>query len=197
MRRLISSKFRKTKSILKATCAPWQYVGVNIWPYVCAPVQIMAPGNASTSDQDFKLFSKVVELLRSTKNMHIWFVKWDLGTVRLVLFSDASFENEKGFKRQLGYVIALGDVTGPEHIVHYGRNRCRCVVRSVMAAEVQGLVLGFDYASIVRNTICEIIGRKVPLEAYVDSNHLYNVVAKFGETATVIHFCFVRFLREV
>lgn len=51
-----------------------------------------------------------------------------------------------------------------------------------MAAEVQGLVLGFDYAFVIRQLLFEILGRKICLEAFVDSKTLFNVVGKDGAT---------------
>lgn len=51
-----------------------------------------------------------------------------------------------------------------------------------MAAEVQGLVLGFDYAIFIRQLLYETLGRKLDLEAYTDSKNLFNIDAKDGAT---------------
>lgn len=69
------------------------------------------------------------------------------------------------------------------NIVHFGSNKCKRIARSVMAAEVQALVLGFDYAFIVKDLIEEIIGRSIRLEALIDSKTVFNVIAKDGQTA--------------
>lgn len=98
------------------------------------------------------------------------------------MVSDAYFYNTKDLKSHLGYVISLVDKTGSAKIFHYGSNRCRRVARSVMETEVQGLVLGFEFAFIIRQVLLEIIGRKLCFEAYTDSKTLLNIVAKDGAT---------------
>lgn len=47
-----------------------------------------------------------------------------------------------------------------------------------MAAEVHGFVLGYDYSLTLKNILGELLGREVPLEAFVDSRTLFIVVAK-------------------
>lgn len=111
------------------------------------------------------------------------YVPLDLQTACIVLLTDASFANAKGLKSQSGYVIYLVDGQGKANIVHYGPNRFKRISRKVMAAEVHGLVLSFDYAYILRDLVSEIIGGKVTIEAFVDSKTLFNVVAKDGATS--------------
>lgn len=79
------------------------------------------------------------------------------------MVSHASFANTEDLKSQLGYVITLADYTGSPDIVHYGCYQFRRVARSVMEAELQGLVLGFDFAFIIRQLLLEILGRKYAL----------------------------------
>lgn len=45
-----------------------------------------------------------------------------------------------------------------------------------MAAEIQALVLGFDYAFLVKDLVEEILGRKMRIEAMIDSETVFNVV---------------------
>lgn len=47
------------------------------------------------------------------------FVPLDLNKVKLVLISDAWFENAWDLRSQLGYIIALVDIKGQTNIVHY------------------------------------------------------------------------------
>lgn len=86
-------------------------------------------------------------------------------------------------KTQLGYTLFMVDDSGRCNIVHYGRNRCQRFSRSVMDAEVQALVLGFDYSYVVKDLIEELMGRKLRLEALVDRKTLYTVIAKDATTA--------------
>jgi len=51
-----------------------------------------------------------------------------------------------------------------------------------MAAEIHGLIYGFDNAYVARSLVEEILGIKVPIDGYVDSRTLFNVVAKNAGT---------------
>lgn len=90
---------------------------------------------------------------------------FDLDSVRLVLLTDASFANARDFKIQLGYIILMVDNHDNCNIILFGSNRCRRVARSVMAAELFELMLGFDYAFVVRDFLEDMTGRVLPLEA--------------------------------
>lgn len=78
--------------------------------------------------------------------------------------------------------MLMVDKNGRCNTIHYGSSRFKRVVRSVMADEIQALVLGFDYAYIVKDLAKEIIGRKLKMEALVDSRTVFNVVAKDGQS---------------
>ena len=51
-----------------------------------------------------------------------------------------------------------------------------------MAAEIHGLLYRFDSAYIIMLTLQEILGREIDLEGQVDSQTLFNVVAKYAST---------------
>lgn len=52
-----------------------------------------------------------------------------------------------------------------------------------MAAELFGLVLGFDYTYVVCELIEDITGRRFAIEALVDSKTAFGVVAKQSQTS--------------
>jgi hypothetical protein len=73
--------------------------------------------------------------------------------VRVAVFTDASFANCDDCKSQLGFVICMTDKTDAANIVHIGSFKCRRITRSVMAAELHGLVMGFDHAFVVASLL--------------------------------------------
>ena len=52
-----------------------------------------------------------------------------------------------------------------------------------MAAELLALVYGFDNAFIIQHTLKEVLGKIVPIDAFVDSRTTFNCVAKQSGTA--------------
>ena len=51
-----------------------------------------------------------------------------------------------------------------------------------MTAEVQALILGFDYAFMIKTLVEEILGTELVIEAMIDSRTVFNVVAKKAKT---------------
>lgn len=159
-----------------------QYIGVNCRPDVCAPVQLVAPGREPTSKDEYRTLKKVITHLQATADVGLNFVPLELETCRLVLFTDASFANARDLKSQLGFLLLMADANDNANIVHFGSSRCQRVTRSVLASEIHSLVLGFDVAYVVQHMLNEIIGRKLKIEAYVDSRSTFDIVAKQGKT---------------
>lgn len=102
--------------------------------------------------------------------------------MRFVLLTDESFANAEGLKSQLGYVLIMVDDSEKWKILHYDSNKCRRIARSVMAAKIQALVLGFEHAFLIKDLAEEVIGKKMDLEAMIDSSTVFYVVAKDGAT---------------
>lgn len=94
------------------------------------------------------------------------------------LFTDAPFPNTHDHKSQLWFVLLLIDDHDNCNIEHFGSSRCKCVVRSVLSAELHALTFGFDSAFYLRELASEITGKRMPLEVYVDSKTLSDLVAK-------------------
>ena len=177
--KLTIAKTQKEFSSMRALA---QYIGVNTRPDICAPIQLIAPGNKQTTTAEFKSLTKTTNFLTKTKNQGLDFIKLNLESARIVLATDASFANTADLKSQLGYFIMLVDDKQRCNVLHYGSNKCQRIARSVMAAEIQALMLGFDYAFYVRDLLEEILGRSFKIEAMIDSKTVFNVVAKDGKT---------------
>ena len=92
-----------------------------------------------------------------------------------VIFNGANNDN---LKSQLGFVLILVDGSGHGCIIQYECIRCKRVTRSVMAAEVHGLIYGFDEDYLARNMLEEVLRQKREIDGYIDSRTVFNVVAK-------------------
>lgn len=75
----------------------------------------------------------------------------------------------------------MTDKTGTANLIHFESNRCKRVTRSVMAAEIHALVLSFDYAYIIKHMIGELLNMYIPLQAYMYSRTVFDVIAKDGK----------------
>lgn len=86
-----------------------QYIGVNTHPDVCTNVQLVAPGSAPTTNGEYKSFSKTVTYLHETGAYGLKFRALGMETMRILVFSEASFTNTRYMGSQLGFVISIDD----------------------------------------------------------------------------------------
>lgn len=162
--------------------ALFQHTGVNKGPDVCSNTQRIAPGAENTTPYELKDFEKIYVHLHKTAGTRMSFVRLDHESVKIVVITYASFGNEKVLQSQLGFLILLCDEQGNANIVHNGSRRCKRVTRYVMAAEIHSLVIVFDYEFVIRDMVEDMLDKRVPLEAHVDSNTVFDVVAEDGDT---------------
>lgn len=97
--------------------------------------------------------------MKQIKNAVLQYTKINLYTAHVFLFSDALFETARGLKIKSGYLILLLDDENSAKIIHFGsQRRCR-VVPSLMAAEIDDLVLGFNQAFAIQIYLRELTGQ--------------------------------------
>lgn len=105
-----------------------------------------------------------------------------MNSIRIIAFTDSSFANTKVLHSQLVFVSVMAGQHGRWNILHFSSVKCKHVTRSVMAAEMHGMVLGFNHAFVVRDIISEMFERDTELEAYVDSKTVFEVLANQATT---------------
>jgi hypothetical protein len=106
----------------------------------------------------------------------------DLDTCRVDVFTDASFECSEAYKSQLGFLICLADAGLNANIVHFGSQKCKRITRSVMAAELHALIVCFDNEIIIRQMISEILRREIPIDVYIDSKTVFDMISHLSAT---------------
>lgn len=121
--------------------------------------------------------------MRETKHAGLLFVKFHLKLLRMVLFTDATFANDRGYKLKLGCVIHIYDENNNGNIVHFGSARYKLAVSSVLAAELHTLSRGYENDYFLRQLASEIIGHRITFEAYPDSKTLFDMVTKDAATS--------------
>lgn len=102
--------------------------------------------------------------------------------MRIMVLTDASFENCRGLRSQLGFVIYMVDANGRCNEINFGSNRCKRVTCSVLASEFHYIIVGFDFAYILRNLMSDMLGREVEVETLVDSKTVFEIISKDGNS---------------
>jgi len=74
-----------------------------------------------------------------------------------MIFTDASFANNKDLSSQIGFVIVLTDQNRTANIIHWSSIKYKRVTRSVLASELYALAYGFDIGAAIKSTIQKIL----------------------------------------
>jgi len=122
--------------------------------------------------------------------------------LKLFVFVDSSFANNKDFSSQIGYVIVMATetvkhtelsfrnsvdgkktITIKGNILHWSSIKCKRVTRSVLASELYAMVHGFDMGIALKTTVERILkSLSIPLVICTDSRSLYDCLVKLGTT---------------
>ena len=108
-------------------------------------------------------------------------MKLNKESLQLLVFTDASFANNKDLSSQIGYILVLADSINA-NILHWSLTKCKRVTRSVLALELYAMAHGFDMGASVKSTIDKVLGIDLPLVLCTDSKSLYECLVKLGTT---------------
>ncbi|KAI1005289.1 hypothetical protein K3495_g2938 [Podosphaera aphanis] len=140
---------------------------------------------AQITDPDassIKALNKRLEWQIKNSSRGIKFVPLHNDSLRLVIFTDSSFSNNKDFSSQIGFVIVLADHTDKANLIHWSSIKCKRITRSVLASELYAMVHGFDIGAAIKASLDEILQIKIPLIICTDSKSLFDCLVKLGTT---------------
>jgi hypothetical protein len=139
--------------------------------------QMINPGKEET-----KLLNKRIQWQIENSGRGLKFVKLDKNTLKLIVFTDSSFANNRDYTSQIGYVVILADQDNNANILHWSSTKCRRVTRSVLASELYAMSNSVDMAASIKATIELILNLTLPLTTCTDSKSLYDCLVKLGTT---------------
>jgi hypothetical protein len=84
------------------------------------------------------------------------FVLFDTDSLKLIIFTDTLFTNNKDLSLQIGYIIVLIDSTDKANIVYWISVKYKRVIRSILVSELYILVLGFDIGIVLKGIFDKI-----------------------------------------
>jgi hypothetical protein len=157
------------------------YVASVCQPEASYDLSVAAQSSEHTND-DIKLLNKRLQWQIENSGRGLQFVKLDKASLKLLVFTDASFANNKDLSSQIGYILVLADANRQANIIHWSSIKCKRVTRSVLASELYGMTHGFDIGAAIKSTIDRILQTNLPLVICTDSKSLYDCLVKLGTT---------------
>jgi hypothetical protein len=133
-------------------------------------------------EDDAKKLNKRLQWQIDNQSRGLRFVPLDKNSLKLVVFTNSSFANNKDNTSQIGFVIAIADKNNNANIIHWSSIKCKRVTRSVLASELYGMAHGFDHGAVIKATIEKILQINLPLILCTDSKSLYECLVKLGTT---------------
>ena len=144
---------------------------------MCATANILSQITAQNyCDKYRQILNKVIRHVHDTPDRTLKHHVLNEDSLRLVVFSDASFANNPDLSTQLGYVVVLADGTGRSNILHFSSYKSKRVVRSVLAGETHAFADAFDVAFTMRHELRRLIGKEVKMTMLTDSMSLFKVI---------------------
>jgi hypothetical protein len=151
------------------------------------------------SEDDTKFLNKRLNWQLENAARGLKYVNLDLESLQLLVFTDASFANNRDLSSQIGYVIVLADkrnaiasdvptsnaanaTVANANILHWSSIKCKRVTRSVLASELYAMAHGSDMAFAIKSTLDQMLQANVPIVLCTDSKSLYDCLVRLGST---------------
>ena len=128
--------------------------------------------------------NKVIKHLKSTTSF-IKVPKFDKESLKLQLYTDASFNNLPNGGSQAGQILFLSDYKNNCFPLHWNSSKLKQVVRSTLAAETLSLSDGCDVTFYVNILLSELIqknSKPMNIIAYTDNQSLHDTVHSTKQT---------------
>ncbi len=114
-------------------------------------------------EKDAKAPNKRIQWQMKHPTRGLRFVKLDLISLKLVIFTNASFANNHDLSSQIGFVITLVDRSNNANIIHWLSIKYKRVNRSVLASELYVMIHGFDIGAVLKSTFESIWKQSVQM----------------------------------
>ena len=170
------------------------YIASMCQPEAAFKLSFAAQISEPTKD-DVAYLNKVLKWQQQHATRGLTFIRLLPEELKLMVFVDASFANNKDLSSQIGFVIVMATETREENtiqiqgnIIHWSSTKCKRITRSVLASELYAMVAGFDMGSAISSTVKGILlaienHADMPLIICTDSYSLYDCMIKLGTTA--------------
>ncbi len=152
--------------------------------YVASICQLKASFNLFFAVQSIEVSSENITTLNKRLQWQIdnhsrdlRYVKFDLTTLQLMIFTNSFFANNRNLFSQIDYVICFVDLKHV-NIIHWSSIKCKRVIQSVLAAELYTLAHDFDLDVVFKATLFAILDRFVFFILCIDFKSLYDCLVK-------------------
>ena len=124
------------------------------------------------------------------------FVKLDIKTLQLLIFTNSSFVNNKDLSSQIRYILVLADLSNKANIVYWSLVKYKRVTKSVLASELYTIAHGFNISAVIKAIVKLQLNTSLLLTLCTDSKLIYKCLIKLGTTQEKRFIINVMYLRQ-
>lgn len=158
----------------------------NTRPDICYTTAVLAQATEEAFDnakaEYIKRINSVVSNLKKLPDLVLRYPKLELSSLKLQVYSDASYATNKDKTSQLGYFIFLMDKHHRCHPIYWVSYKSKRSTRSVLGSEVMAFADAFDMAYTLKFDLQKILGKELPLRMLTDNKSLFDVLTKATST---------------
>lgn len=152
---------------------------VHTRPDIAYAASLCSQATENTFNADHhQLINRVVKYLHATSQRCLAYPTLDAKSLRLVVYSDVSFNNAVGNRSQLGYIITLADRSNRCAILHFRSYKSSRVTRSSTAGETLAFSDAFDHAYLMGHDLQRMLSQQVPILMMTDSEQLFHLLTR-------------------
>jgi hypothetical protein len=133
------------------------------------------------SFSDITILNKRLQWQIDNHIKELKFVKLDLTKLRLIVFIDSFFVNNRDLFSQIDYVIYLAN-SNHAKIVHWSSTKCKRVTRNVLTTKLYALAHDFDLDAILKEIVSNIFKRLISLIFCINFKSLYDCLIRLETT---------------
>ena len=105
------------------------------------------------NEKDAKLLNKRIQWQIKNLIKSLSFIKFDIKTLQLLVFTDSLFVNNKDLLSQIRYILVLADLLNKVNIVYWSLVKCKIITRSVLAFELYTMAHSFNISAVIKATV--------------------------------------------
>ena len=119
-------------------------------PEISFTVSSISSKIRSATVAEIKETNKLIKFVQNTPS-HIHFPRLDISNTRLIMFSDASYNNLNDGGSQGAHLVLLADQNNKSCPISWSSNRIKRVARSTLSAETLAFTDGCDNSVFLKN----------------------------------------------
>lgn len=129
-----------------------------------------------------KILNRTLRYIRRSIGLKLKYPKLDKDSLRLQVYSDASYATNADNSSQLGYIIFLADKSNNCQPLAWSSHKAKRVNRSVLGSEIMAFADAFDMAFVLKHDIEAMIKKTLPIVMITDSLSLFDVITRASST---------------